>query len=131
MLFFCTCLLVLALTSCIANQRRNEFFLPRGKPPKVAAAASRQGSRSHRSGAGNQPHDAYFNLNITKPDEGTVLLNVHAGAGHKLRFDPTEPDDSEHGVDPKMISHYKDEIAIFGYLMTQYSLKAVMRKFGA
>ena len=25
------CLLVLALTSCIANQRRNEFFLPRGK----------------------------------------------------------------------------------------------------
>ena len=53
---------------------------------------------------GNQPYNAYLNLNVKKPDEGTALLNVHAGDGYRLQFDPTEPDNSEHRVDPEMIA---------------------------
>ena len=67
---------------------------------------------------GNQLYDTYLNLNVKNPNEGTALLNVHVGAGYKLRLDVAEPDDSEHSVNPEMIAHSEDEIDFSGYLMT-------------
>ena len=67
----------------------NPIPLPHVPPPPLAGEAPRRGSRSRRSGAGNQPYNAYLNLNTEKHDEGTALLNDHTGARYKLRFDPT------------------------------------------
>ena len=47
----------------------------------------------------------------------------------QLHANITDPDDTEHDWDPDMKANSEDELAIFGYLMTQYSLKAGMRKF--
>ena len=52
--------------------------------PVASSMAPRRGSRSRRSGVGNQLHDTYINLNVKKSDEGTALLNVHASAKYKL-----------------------------------------------
>ena len=74
-------------------------------------AAVPESSRLVRSGRGERlprQYDAYLNANISDPD-------------YKI--------DIEHSVDPIMLAKSEDEIAIFGYLMTQYSLKAGMRKF--
>ena len=89
--------------------------------------------------AGNQPYNAYLNLNVatsTKYDAGAALLNVHDGAGYKLQqvvqvaqLNVPEPDDTEHSVDPEIIAQSKDEIAIIWYLMMQYYRKTDMLKF--
>ena len=38
--------------------------------------------------------------------------------------------DTDHVIDPELIAQNPDEVAIWGYLMTQYGLKAGLRKFG-
>ena len=38
--------------------------------------------------------------------------------------------DTDHMVDPELVAQNPDEVAIWGYLMTQYGLKAGLRKFG-
>ena len=83
---------------------------------------------------GNQPYNAYLNLNVSnnkKYDEGATLFNIYAGAGCKLQQAIQVPDNTEHSVNAEMIAQSEDKIAIFGYLMTQYYLKAGMRKFGS
>jgi hypothetical protein len=40
-------------------------------------------------------------------------------------------DDTVHQVDPELHTTSKDEMAVWGYLMTQYNLKPGLRKFGA
>jgi hypothetical protein len=42
-----------------------------------------------------------------------------------------EIDDTEHTVDPKLLTNSEDEMKVWGYLMTQYNLKPGLRKFGA
>ncbi len=39
-------------------------------------------------------------------------------------------DNVVHQVDPELCTTSKDEIAVWGYLMTQYNLKPGLRKFG-
>ena len=39
-------------------------------------------------------------------------------------------DDTVHQVDPELHTTSEDEIAVWGYLMTQYNLKPGLRKFG-
>ena len=83
---------------------------------------------------GNQPYITYLDLNIAnnkKYDEGTALLNIHVGAGYKRQQVVQAPDDTERSVSPEMIAQTEDEIAISGYLMTKYSLKAGMHQFGS
>ena len=42
-----------------------------------------------------------------------------------------ENDDTEHTVDPKLLTNSEDKMKVWGYLMTQYNLKPGPRKFGA
>jgi hypothetical protein len=39
-------------------------------------------------------------------------------------------DDTEHTVDPELVTDLEDEMKVWGYLMTQYNLKSGLRKFG-
>ena len=39
-------------------------------------------------------------------------------------------DDTEHIIDAALATTNKDEIAVWGYLMTQYNLKVGLRKYG-
>jgi hypothetical protein len=52
-------------------------------------------------------------------------------AGVKFADEEWPVDDVEPcNVDPEMIAQYPEEAEVFGYLMTQYTLKRALRKFG-
>ena len=73
-------------------------------------------------GNGNEDEieEGYLNLIENACAEEYINLNV---AGHDI-------DDVQHPEDAEMIAQSEDEIAVFGYLMTQYNLKAGLREFG-
>jgi hypothetical protein len=52
---------------------------------------------------------------------------------HATTYRQKEPeiDDAEHTIDPELVTNSEDEMKVWGYLMTQYSLKPGLRKFGA
>jgi hypothetical protein len=52
---------------------------------------------------------------------------------HATTYTQNEPeiDDTEHAVDPKLLTNSEDKMKVWGYLMTQYNLKPGLRKFGA
>ena len=52
---------------------------------------------------------------------------------HATTYTQKEPgiDNTEHTVDPKLLTNSEDEMKVWGYLMTQYNLKPGLRKFGA
>ncbi len=52
---------------------------------------------------------------------------------HATTWSDTEPpiNDTEHAVDPELLTDLEDEIKVWAYLMTQYNLKPGLRKFGA
>ena len=52
---------------------------------------------------------------------------------HTTTYTQKEPeiDNTEHMVDPKLLTNSEDEMKVWGYLMTQYNLKPGLRKFGA
>jgi hypothetical protein len=39
-------------------------------------------------------------------------------------------DEVDHEIDPEMVTNSKDEVKVWGYMMTQYNLKAGLQKFG-
>jgi hypothetical protein len=39
-------------------------------------------------------------------------------------------DEVDHEIDPKMGTNSEDEVKVWGYMMTQYNLKAGLQKFG-
>ena len=39
-------------------------------------------------------------------------------------------DDATHVNDPELVSSLEEEMMVWGYMMTQYNLKAGLRKFG-
>ena len=45
-------------------------------------------------------------------------------------IDEAPINDTDHVTDPELIAQNPDEVAIWGYLMTQYGLKAGLRKYG-
>ena len=51
---------------------------------------------------------------------------------HATTYTHKEPeiDDTEHMVDPKLLTNSEDKMKVWGYLMTQYNLKPGLRKFG-
>ena len=51
---------------------------------------------------------------------------------HATTWSDTEPpiNDTEHTVDPELLTDSEDKIIVWGYLMTQYNLKPGLRKFG-
>ena len=52
-----------------------------------------------------------------------VLMNMTTSSN-------LDVDDTVHQVDPELHTTSEDEIAVWGYLMTQYNLKPGLRKFG-
>ncbi len=50
---------------------------------------------------------------------------------HATTSSNLDVDDTVHQVDPELHTTSKDEMAVWGYLMTQYNLKPGLRKFGA
>ncbi len=49
---------------------------------------------------------------------------------HATTTSTLDIDDTEHIVDTALTTTNADKIAVWGYLMTQYNLKARLRKFG-
>ncbi len=49
---------------------------------------------------------------------------------HATTSSNLDVDDTVHQVDPELRTTSKDEMAVWGYLMTQYNLKPGLRKFG-
>jgi hypothetical protein len=51
---------------------------------------------------------------------------------HATTWSDTEPpiNNTEHAIDPELLTDSEDEIIMWGYLMTQYNLKPGLRKFG-
>ncbi len=49
---------------------------------------------------------------------------------HATMSSDLDVDDTVHQVDPEFHTTSEDEIAVWGYLMTQYNLKPGLRKFG-
>jgi hypothetical protein len=49
---------------------------------------------------------------------------------HAAMSSDLDVDDTVHDIDPELHTTSKDEIAVWGYLMTQYNLKPGLRKFG-
>jgi hypothetical protein len=51
---------------------------------------------------------------------------------HATTWSETVPpvDDTEHTVNPELVTDSEDEMKVWGYLKTQYNLKPGLRKFG-
>jgi hypothetical protein len=49
---------------------------------------------------------------------------------HAMMSSDLDVDDTVHQIDPELHTTSEDEIAVWGYLMTQYNLKPGLRKFG-
>jgi hypothetical protein len=51
---------------------------------------------------------------------------------HAMTWSDTPPpiDDTEHTVDPELVTDSEDKMKVWGYLITQYNLKPGLRKFG-
>ncbi len=58
------------------------------------------------------------------------VIGVSKGVMHVTTSSDRDVDDITHQVDPELCAMSKDEIAVWGYLMTQYNLKPGLRKFG-
>jgi hypothetical protein len=54
---------------------------------------------------------------------------MHATTSSQMDLEP-EVDCMQHIMDPGLMTESKDEIKVWGYLMTQYNLKPGLRKFG-
>ena len=117
-------------------------------PPDIDTTPRRYPTRSRRSVVGNQPYDTYaprtqfLQLGEVRAHRSALstaqeqreqqeLPNsnreelVHATMSSDLNVD-----DTVHQIDPELHTTSEDEIAVWGYLMTQYNLKPGLRKFG-
>ncbi len=54
---------------------------------------------------------------------------MHATTSSQMNLEP-EVNCTEHIADPELMTESKDEMKVWGYLMTQYNLKPGLRKFG-
>jgi len=61
----------------------------------------------------------------SKRELPTSKALMHATTSSNLNVD-----DTVHQVDPELHTTSEDEMAVWGYLMTQYNLKLGLRKFG-
>jgi hypothetical protein len=73
--------------------------------------------RAHRSALGAM-------TNIAMP--GDIGKHLHATTSNAAE----EVDETEHIVDVELTTKSEDEMAVWGYIMTQYNLKPGLRKFG-
>jgi hypothetical protein len=99
--------------------------------------------RSHRSAVGHQPYDTYapqttfLQMGEVRAHRSVLDATQYVGLTREERIHvttwlDTAPciDDTEHTVDPELVTDSEDEMKVWGYLMTQYNLKPGLRKFG-
>ena len=121
---------------------------PIDPPPNNDTTPQRYPARSHRSVVGNQPYDTYaprtqfLQLGEVRAHRSALLAaqeqreqrelpnSNRAELMHTAMSSDLDVDDTVHDIDPELHTTSKDEIAVRGYLMTQYNLKPGLRKFG-
>ena len=98
-------------------------------PPRIPIA--------HRTRA-QAPRMAFLQLVEVRTRRSVLDAKQFAGMTreemmHVTNYTQKEPeiDDTEHAVDPKLLTNSEDKMKVWGYLMTQYNLKPGLRKFGA
>jgi hypothetical protein len=101
--------------------------------------------RSCRSAIGHQPYDkytpltAFLQLGETRARRSVIKASklvrmtkeeclMATTASNALGTDMV--DDATHVNNPELVSSSEEEIMVWGYMMTQYNLKAGLRKFG-
>jgi len=98
-------------------------------PPRIPIA--------HRTRA-RAPRMAFLQLGEVRTRRSVLDAKQFAGMTteemmHTTTYTQKEPeiDDTEHMVDPELLTNSKDKMKVWGYRMTQYNLKPGLRKFGA
>jgi hypothetical protein len=99
--------------------------------------------RSCRSAVGHQPYDTYapqttfLQLGEVRTHRSVLDAMQYAGMTREERIHATTWSDmapcinnTEHTVDPELVTDLEDKMKVWGYLMTQYNLKPGLRKFG-
>jgi hypothetical protein len=94
---------------------------------------------------GNQPYDTYaprmqfLQLGEVRAHRSALaavieqelhVIGVSEGVMHMTTTSGIDVENITHQVNPESCVMSKDEIAVWGYLMTQYNLKPGLRKFG-
>jgi hypothetical protein len=94
---------------------------------------------------GNQPYNTYAprmqflqlgevrahrSALVAVNEQELHVIGVSKGVMHATTTSDLNMDNITHQVNPELCATSKDEIAVWGYLMTQYNLKPVLRKFG-
>ena len=102
-------------------------------------------ARSRRSVVGNQPYDTYApriqflqlgevrahrSVLAAMNDDETETTPSKGEQLHATTSITGEIDDTKHAIDADLTTESEDEMAVWGYLMTQYNLKPGLRKFG-
>ncbi len=115
-------------------------------PMVIAEEERHYPTQSCRSAVGHQPYDKYLAPSMTflqlgearahrsvlEADRLARMLKeeqvLATTTGNVLEYDMI--DDVDHEIDHEMVANSKDEVKVWGYMMTQYNLKAGLRKFG-
>ncbi len=98
--------------SAVGSQPYNKYLAPRMMFLQLGEA------RAHRNVV-----EAYRATRMSKEEQ--VLATT---TGNMLEYDMIN--DVDHEIDPEMVTNSKDKVKIWGYMMTQYNLKAGLGKFG-
>jgi hypothetical protein len=69
-------------------------------------------------------------LSAAQEQQEQQELPTNKALMHATTSSNLDVDDTVHQVDPELRTTSKDEMAVWGYLMTQYNLKPGLRKFG-
>jgi len=120
-----------------------EFLTDTTDTPDAIPTNRRYPLRSCRSAVGHQPYDTYaprmtfLQLGEVRAHRSVLDATQHMRMTREERLHATtwsdmEPpiNDTEHAVDPELLTDSEDEIKVWGYLMTHYNLKPGLRKFG-
>jgi hypothetical protein len=118
-------------------------------PPDPATAVPDNNSQQYpaqscRSVVGNQPYNTYaprmqfLQLGevrahmsaLAAMTNGTKTMPSKGEQLHRTTSTIAEIDSPEHAIDAELTTESEDEMAVWGYQMTQYNLKPGLRKFG-
>jgi hypothetical protein len=117
--------------------------LPLDDDATIVTSPRRYPTRLRRSVVGNQPYDTYVpRMQFLQLKEVRVhrsalaavnkqhlhVIGISEGVMHATTTSDLNVDNITHQVDPELCMMSKDEIAVWVYLMTQYSLKPGLRK---
>jgi hypothetical protein len=96
--------------------------------------------RYQRSAVGHQPYDTYaprmtflqlgeMHAHRSVLDATQYVRMTREERMHAMTWSEMAPpvDDTEHTVDPELVTDLEDEMKVWGYLMTQYNLKPGLR----